>query len=240
MNYLPYTYLIGWTKYNKWYYGAEFSKRRVAHPNNLWTTYFTSSKIVTDFRKTYGEPDVIEVRKTFENGSDAHSWESKVLTRLNAAADNRFLNRHNAGSKFFCDGHSDQTKQKLSAIHKGKVVTNEQKLKISNALKGAKSPKYGTKDTDETRCRKSQSLKGRKKTAEHIANFRKSRIGKTCGSNHHGADQHKYQFIHPLYGEYFGTCIDLKLKYPELKLNGQYLLKVARAQASHHKKWQLE
>lgn len=43
--YIPYTYLIGWSKLNWWYYGAEFAKiKKIANPSNLWTTYFTSSK----------------------------------------------------------------------------------------------------------------------------------------------------------------------------------------------------
>jgi hypothetical protein len=49
--YLPYTYLIGWSKLNLWYYGSQYGKK--AHPSNLWRTYFTSleevNKIPTGF-----------------------------------------------------------------------------------------------------------------------------------------------------------------------------------------------
>ena len=40
--YKPYTYLIGWTNYDMWYYGVRYTKD--ADPNELWKKYFTSSK----------------------------------------------------------------------------------------------------------------------------------------------------------------------------------------------------
>lgn len=39
--YTPYTYLIGWSKHNIWYYGKRTAKN--CHPNDFWVTYFTSS-----------------------------------------------------------------------------------------------------------------------------------------------------------------------------------------------------
>ena len=66
VEYKPYTYLIGWTKYNVWYYGSETGfKTKIANPSNLWKTYFTSSKYVKQYREKYGEPDIIEIRKVF-------------------------------------------------------------------------------------------------------------------------------------------------------------------------------
>ncbi len=63
--YIPYTYIIGWSLYNKYYYGVRYAKN--CNPNDLWKTYFTSSKYVKEFRNNHGEPDIIQVRKTFEN-----------------------------------------------------------------------------------------------------------------------------------------------------------------------------
>lgn len=48
-NHLTYTYLIGWSNHNKWYYGRRTAKN--CHPNEFWKTYFTSSKYVKEFRK---------------------------------------------------------------------------------------------------------------------------------------------------------------------------------------------
>lgn len=55
---IPYTYLIGWSWLDKWYYGLQHGRN--AHPDNLWTTYFTSSPIVRDFRVEHGEPDIVQ------------------------------------------------------------------------------------------------------------------------------------------------------------------------------------
>jgi hypothetical protein len=88
-----YTYLIGWSQQNKWYYGVRFSSK--CKPEDLWTSYFTSSKYVHRFTKQYGDPDVIEIRKLFEDSESARQWETKVLRRLNVIHDDRWLNRTN-------------------------------------------------------------------------------------------------------------------------------------------------
>lgn len=100
IKYIPYTYLIGWSHLNKWYYGSEtatggnkIKKGRVANPNNLWSKYFTSSKIVKLFRKVHGEPDVIQVRKTFLDKKSALAWENKVLCRMCVTQNDNWLNQ---------------------------------------------------------------------------------------------------------------------------------------------------
>lgn len=99
---VPYTYIIGWTEHNKWYYGVRYSKK--CDPKDLWKTYFTSSKYVKEFRKKYGEPDVVQIRKTFSCIEKARLWESKVLIRLGVVGDERFLNRSIATSKMDREG----------------------------------------------------------------------------------------------------------------------------------------
>ena len=88
---MAYTYLIGWTQHQKWYYGVRYAKNSV--PTDLWKSYFTSSKHVKAFRKEHGEPDVVEVRKIFQDCDLAREWESKVLRRIKAVSDERFLNQ---------------------------------------------------------------------------------------------------------------------------------------------------
>lgn len=89
----PYTYLIGWSKHNIWYYGKR--SKVGCHPSEFWKKYFTSSKHVKLFREKHGDPDIIQIRKTFNTIEDARLWETKVLTRINAAHDDRFLNKRN-------------------------------------------------------------------------------------------------------------------------------------------------
>lgn len=89
----PYTYLIGWSILNKWYYGVRYAKG--CRPDDLWRTYFTSSEIVKNFQRKYGHPDVIQVRKVFDNPKSAKKWEHKVMVRFDMAGDKRFLNVRN-------------------------------------------------------------------------------------------------------------------------------------------------
>ena len=86
----PYTYLIGWKALDKWYYGVRYGKG--VHPSDLWVTYFTSSKHVKKFRELHGEPDIIEIRKTFDSIDSARNWEDKVIDRMNMVYSERFLN----------------------------------------------------------------------------------------------------------------------------------------------------
>jgi len=88
---IPFTYLIGWSKQNKWYYGARWAKN--CSPDSLWVTYFTSSQHVKKFRQLYGEPDVIEVRKTFSTEEAAQIYEERVLRRLNVLKKDKWLNK---------------------------------------------------------------------------------------------------------------------------------------------------
>ena len=94
----PYTYLIGWSKLDKWYYGVQYGKG--VHPNNLWVTYFTSSELIEDFRKTHGEPDIIKVIRIFDCPIKASDWEVKVLRRLGVPRNLKFLNGHCGGAGY--------------------------------------------------------------------------------------------------------------------------------------------
>jgi len=88
---MPYTYLIGWRKQNKYYYGVRYAKG--CHPDELWKTYFTSSKYVKYFVEEYGNPDLIQIRKEFESAEKALEWESRVLRKLGAKDRDDFLNQ---------------------------------------------------------------------------------------------------------------------------------------------------
>lgn len=94
----PYTYLIGWSHHNIWYYGAQWNKQ--SSPKALMTTYFTSSKIVKQFIHSHGLPDIIQIRKIFNSTQKCKTWESRVLRFF--LGDSRFLNVNNnlGGNQF--------------------------------------------------------------------------------------------------------------------------------------------
>jgi len=129
-DYNPYTYLIGWSKLDKWYYGSKTANRHgdIANPITFWRSYFTSSKYVQKIIEEHGQPDVIQVRKVFNNADDTLRWEQKVLRRIDAANKSEWINKHNGGKftwsgKTFDNDHCD----KLSKAKKGKTPWNKGK-----------------------------------------------------------------------------------------------------------------
>ena len=157
--YQPYTYLIGWSELDKWYYGVRYAKN--CNPSDLWVKYFTSSSYVHEFREQNGEPDVIQIRKIFNNRESALMWEEKVLRKMNVNRNNRFLNANVRGAIDF----NEAVRKKMSKAKKGKGLdeennnygntwTVEQKQAQSKKMKGRyigeNNPMYGRKRADTT------------------------------------------------------------------------------------------
>lgn len=145
MCHVPYTYLIGWSKLNKFYYGVRYAKN--CNPSDLWITYFTSSKHVKYHRELFGDPDIIQIRRKFSSPEKAKAWEEKVLRKLNVITDKRFLNK-NVNGKFLKSG--PQTKDHIQKRIKSTIETKrkkgsfklseEHKRNISNSTKGVSKP----------------------------------------------------------------------------------------------------
>ena len=124
--YVPYTYLVGWSSIKKYYYGVRFAKD--CNPSDLWVKYFTSSKYVKQHRELYGEPDIVQIRKTFDNKVSAILWESKVLSRLNVRHNDKFLNAASIKEHWNLNSGIPH--------NKNKKMSNEFKCKVSRAMKG--------------------------------------------------------------------------------------------------------
>lgn len=140
--YIPYTYLVGWSHINKWYYGVEYSNnKKIANPKNLWTLYFTSSNLVKKFREEYGEPDVIQIRKIFTKGNPkerqikASLWEHKVLSKIDITSD-KWLNGRIGGDI------SPETTKKIANLRYG-VDNVFQAPEIKDKIKNTMQSKYG-------------------------------------------------------------------------------------------------
>jgi hypothetical protein len=132
---IPYTYLIGWSKLDRWYYGVRTAK--CCEPKDLWKSYFTSSNHVKSFRIIHGDPDIIEIRNVFDDTQKAKRWEAKVLRKLNVIDDKKWLNKSYSDEKFVNRAHTEETKKKLSdSARKGIPLSEEHKKKIQLALKG--------------------------------------------------------------------------------------------------------
>lgn len=132
---MPYTYLIGWSKYNKFYYGVRFAKN--CHPSELCIDYFTSSKYVKEFIEENGLPDVIEIRKLFDNSDNARRWESKVLKRLKVVSKDIFINKtDNISISSECSRYEHtmeiRLKKSLSRIGKKHSKETIEKIRMSH------------------------------------------------------------------------------------------------------------
>ena len=110
--YIPYTYLIGWTEHNRWYYGSKYGQD--ANPETFWITYHTSSEYVRKFREQYGEPDVIQIRRTFTTAEEAGAWENKVLRKLDVLRQEHWLNQSNGFPNVVYGEFSEEHRRKLS------------------------------------------------------------------------------------------------------------------------------
>lgn len=167
----PYTYHIAWTKEDVHYYGVRFAK--ACHPDDLWKTYFTSSKKVAAFRESHGEPNTIEIRKIFDSPEKARVWEVKVIRRLNAPSRKNWLNLSDHNDKFYHEGprgpQSEEHKRKLRDSRKGRKLSEEHKAKLHEGRRNSKNSekhaaavlasRIGSKHSDESKRKMSLARK---------------------------------------------------------------------------------
>lgn len=195
--YTPFTYLIGWKQHDKWYYGVRYARN--CHPDNLWVSYFTSSKHVKAFREEHGEPDVVEVRQTFNDSIQAREWEHKVLRRLKVIQDKKWLNRGLGKSippmigkdnPMYGKTHTQEVINFISRNNKGRTLSKESRDKISVAHKGrAKSDSHREK-LSLGKMGPNNPMYGKHHSEEHKNKIRLSLIGDKSYwyGNHHSSE----------------------------------------------------
>lgn len=138
---------------DKWYYGVRYSKN--CSPDDLWTSYFTSSKLVAEFRSTHGDPDVIVIRRTFTSSKEALSWEQKVLRRLNILQKDKWLNR-GVGGTWYIQKQSQEHVIKRTKNKKHNPLQRELAIK---ALQKATEANTGKQQSEETQDKKRKTYK---------------------------------------------------------------------------------
>lgn len=164
---IPYTYLIGWSKLNKFYYGVQYGTK--ANPNNLWRTYFTSSKEVKNFTNLNGNPDIIEIRKIFPDSKSAILWEQKVLRRLGVSFDDKFLNLVSSNTMNYVRLIKPNLKNITNGYINGKIPI-EQDMPAGywrGTTKFSKDANRGIKKSLESNRKKSKSMSGLIKSERH-------------------------------------------------------------------------
>ncbi len=183
-DYKPYLYHLCWSLTDKHYIGIEYKQSNtIANPDNLWVTYFTSSNHVAKYIEEHGQPDIIQVRKTFNIKQDAVDYETKLLRKLKARKNDKLLNVSEGASGFRgCDVMTDALKDNLSVKRKGKVAckdSNGNSIVVDKCTfdddKTLKGIRFNTKDSIETKIKKSHSRKKYLETnAEHDKSRRKN------------------------------------------------------------------
>lgn len=171
-----FTYHLYHIPTGKNYYGVRYANG--ADPSTLWTTYFSSSKVVHSLIEEHGRDSFIAtVRKTFLLKESAIAWETMFLQKIDAANNPLWINRSNGGKRFRgaieC---SDETRRKMSRARKGKTHTEETKQKMCQSRKNRPDI------TEETRQKMRESNKGRglgrtltSETRQKIADSRKGK-----------------------------------------------------------------
>ena len=105
-------------------------------------------------REEHGNPDVVEVRRIFPIKEKAILWESKVIQRMGAVKDARFINRANQGKVFHTIGNlSEEHRQSISIRMRqerspnfGKRIPEELiEKRVKNSKKQYQSVNIGTK-----------------------------------------------------------------------------------------------
>lgn len=107
--------------------------------------------------------------------------------------------------------HSEETRKLIGSYHKGKIISKQQKEKISKATKGVTKPKF---------------------TKLHRDNIASAKLGE----RNHRFDKTLYKFNHDEYGIQETTAYALTKQY---NLNRSALGKVISGKYSQHKGWRV-
>lgn len=159
---IPYTYFLLNRVTGEKYYGVRYANN--CNPNELWVTYFSSSKYVKALIEKYGKDSFdYEIRKTFSSAVEARNWEERVLRKLDILNNDIWLNKNICG-KFLKEGpQSKEHKEKrLSKIrganhpHYGKLGTFHGKKHSVEAIAKMSVPKT---NTENMKFRQNNSIK---------------------------------------------------------------------------------
>jgi hypothetical protein len=157
----------------------------------LWESYFTSSKYVREFTKTHGNPDVLQIRKTFNDPDSARRWEEQVLTRLKVVQRSDFLNKtdtnrissvaiSNGLKKFWAGLSLEERRAHLSAAHASSSVWSEE---AKEANRESSKAFWAALTTEEKRELNRNSRAGTIAYQKSLSTEEKSERGRRAGSS---------------------------------------------------------
>jgi hypothetical protein len=164
---IPYTYLIGWSTQNKWYYGCQYHGK--SDPKDLWSHYFTSSEAVKSFREEHGEPDQILVCETFDTALEAKQWEEEVLLAIPKEHRKLYWLNIQFGTLKNIVMTEDMARRMVATKAKKREIdptygtttgyTNE--YRVEHGMKTIPGKPKGSKEKESTRKKKSETRRGK-------------------------------------------------------------------------------
>ena len=180
---VPFFYIIEHIRTRIYYAGVKHAKEALTDSSIFMTEsgYQTSSTVIEDIIKKEGL-EAFRVRKIrhFTKAEEACKYETRFLKRIKAATNSNWYNQHNGDDKFYCFGHTLETKAKMSSSQKGRKHSEETKKKIANSLIGRIfSASHKSKLSE-----KHAGMKGFKHSKESKNKIAKAKIGKTFSIKH--------------------------------------------------------
>lgn len=170
---VPYTYMLYFNLDGviHFYYGVRYGNVRLSlsPEQDLFKKYFTSSKCVKALLEKGILPYKIVIHKTFTSHIDACKYEVNFLTRLNAKKRKDFLNL-------------TTTFDNSLPNNLGRVMSDENKKKISKGLKKAQSSEEYRKNRSELLKKKWSDPEFRNKMNARNAEYRESGKSKEAGA----------------------------------------------------------
>ncbi len=144
----------------KYYYGIRSSNKEP-----LDDVYMGSGNAIKAAIKKYGIKNFAkEVIADYPTRKEASDHEKGVVTELLVNSVSCYNCRTGGDNEFSYKGKpvSDEQKKVQSLKMKGRVLSEEHKTKVSEALRGTKNPMYGKKHTEKSKSKNSESQRGAK------------------------------------------------------------------------------
>ena len=105
--------------------GKYYIGKRSGFLNDLATgVYKTSSKLIWEKLKNGSHFSKIKIIQVLPSSKDALEFEKRILLRVNAKANLKFLNQQNGSGDFTCKQHTEKSKEKISEKSKERYDIN--------------------------------------------------------------------------------------------------------------------